>query len=255
MSFEFERVFDLTGKTAIVTGAAAGIGLAITKLLAARGASIVLVDMNQSAKTVAGELPGGGGKHAVVVADLTKKGAADRVVSEAISRFGKIDILVNCAGIVRLEEAELLTEEDWDQTMAVNLRAPFMLAQAVGKAMIGKRSGRIVNIASQASVISLDRHVAYCTSKAGLVGMTKVLATEWAEYGITVNAVSPTVVETELGKQAWAGAVGEAMKKKIPTGRFAQPEEIALAVLYLVSDAAAMVDGENLIIDGGYTIQ
>jgi NAD(P)-dependent dehydrogenase (short-subunit alcohol dehydrogenase family) len=255
MAYEFERVFDLSGRTAIVTGAAAGIGLAITRLLAARGASIVLVDVSPSANAVADDLPGGARKHAVVVEDLTGKGAADRVVSAAISRFGQIDILVNCAGIARLEEAEILTEEDWDRTMAVNLKAPFLLAQAVGKVMIARRSGRIVNIASQASVVSLDRHVAYCTSKAALVGMTKVLATEWAEYGITVNAVSPTVVETELGKRAWAGAVGEAMKKKIPTGRFAQPEEIALAVLYLASDAAAMVDGENFIIDGGYTIQ
>ncbi len=255
MAFEFERMFDLSGKTAIVTGAAAGIGLAITKALADRGASIVLVDMSAAVKAVSDQLPGGSAKHAALVADLTEKGAADKVVQAALSRFGKIDILVNCAGIVRLEEAELLTEEDWDRTMAVNLKAPFMLAQAVGKAMIAKKYGRIVNIASQASVVSLDRHVAYCTSKAALVGMTKVLATEWAEFGITVNAVSPTVVETELGRKAWAGAVGEAMKKKIPTGRFAQPEEIALAVLYLASDAAAMVDGENFVIDGGYTIQ
>lgn len=255
MAYEFDRVFDLSGKAAIVTGAAAGIGLAITRLLAARGANVFLVDVSATANTVAGELPGGTGKHAALVADLTEKGAADRVVSAALSRFGKVDILVNCAGIARLEEAELLTEEDWDRTMAVNLKAPFMLAQAAGKAMIAKKYGRIVNIASQASIVSLDRHVAYCTSKAALVGMTKVMAAEWAQYGITVNAVSPTVVETELGKRAWAGEVGAAMKKLIPTGRFAQPEEIALAVLYLASDAAAMVDGENFVIDGGYTIQ
>ena len=112
-----------------------------------------------------------------------------------------------------------------------------------------------MNIASQASIIALDRHVAYCTSKAAIVGMTKVLAAEWAQHGITVNAVSPTVVETELGKKAWSGEVGEAMKKKIPVGRFAQPEEIAAAVLYLVGAVSGMITGENLIIDGGYTIQ
>lgn len=255
MAFEFEKMFDLGGKTAVVTGAAAGIGNAIAQALAARGASVVLVDLSPSAKAAAEALPGGAGKHAALVVDLTASGAADQVVQAALARFGKIDILVNCAGVALLEEAETATERDWDRTMAVNLKAPFMLAQAVGKTMIARRYGRIVNIASQASVIALDRHVAYCTSKAALVGMTRVLATEWARHGITVNAVSPTVVETELGRKAWAGAVGEAMKKKIPTGRFAQPEEIALAVVYLASDAAAMVDGENFVIDGGYTIQ
>jgi 2-deoxy-D-gluconate 3-dehydrogenase len=97
--------------------------------------------------------------------------------------------------------------------------------------------------------------VAYCTSKAAIVGMTRVLALEWARHGITVNAVSPTVVDTELGRQAWAGAAGEAMKARIPAGRFARPDEIATLILYLVSDAAAMVNGENIVIDGGYTAQ
>jgi 2-deoxy-D-gluconate 3-dehydrogenase len=255
MAYEFEKVFDLSGKTAIVTGAAAGIGLAISRLLASRGASLMLVDLSPAVTNLPGELPGGAGRHAALVQDLTAKGAVDRVVAAAVARFGAIDILVNNAGIVILEKAELITEDAWDKTMAVNLKVPFLLAQAAGKVMIQRKSGRIVNIASQASVISLDRHVAYCTSKAAIVGMTKVLATEWAQYGITVNAVSPTVVETELGKKAWAGEVGVEMKKKIPTGRFAQPEEIALAVLYLVSGAAGMVDGENFVIDGGYTIQ
>ncbi len=255
MAYEFEKMFDLSGKTAIVTGAAAGIGLAISRLLAERGASLMLVDMSPAVKGVAGDLPGGTGRHEPLVADLTEKGVVDRVVSTTMRRFGGIDILVNNAGIVLLEKSESISEADWDRTMDVNLKVPFLLAQAVGREMIARKSGRIVNIASQASFIALDRHVAYCTSKAGIVGMTKVLAAEWAQHGITVNAVSPTVVETELGKRAWAGEVGVAMKKKIPTGRFAQPEEIALAVLYLVSGAAGMVDGENLVIDGGYTIQ
>ncbi len=255
MAYDFDQVFDLTGKSAIVTGAAAGIGLAVSRLLASRGAKLLLVDLSPSVQTVAGELEGGAARHTALQADLTTPGAADQVVAAAVKRFGGIDILVNNAGIVLLEKAENVSEADWDRTMAINLRAPFFLAQAAGKVMIARQSGRIVNIASQASVIALDRHVAYCTSKAGLVGMTRVLAAEWAGHGVTVNAISPTVVETELGKKAWAGEVGVAMKKKIPTGRFAQPEEIALAVLYLVSGAAGMVDGENLVIDGGYTIQ
>jgi 2-deoxy-D-gluconate 3-dehydrogenase len=104
-------------------------------------------------------------------------------------------------------------------------------------------------------VVALDRHLAYCTSQAGIVAMTKVMAAEWARHGITVNAISPTVVETELGRQAWAGEVGVAMKRRIPTGRFAQPEEIAMVAVYLASGAAGMITGENLVIDGGYTIQ
>jgi NAD(P)-dependent dehydrogenase (short-subunit alcohol dehydrogenase family) len=255
MAFEFDKMFDLSGKTALVTGAAAGIGLAVSRALAERGASMVLVDLSPGVNDLPAQLPGGAARHAAVVADLAEKGAVERVVKAAVARFGGIDILVNNAGIARLDKAEVATEEDWDKTLLVNLKVPFLMAQAVGKVMIPRKFGRIVNIASQASVVGLDRHVAYCTSKAAIVGMTKVLAVEWAQHGITVNAVSPTVVETELGKKAWAGEVGEAMKRKIPTGRFAQPEEIALAVLYLVSGAAGMVDGENFIIDGGYTVQ
>ena len=138
--------------------------------------------------------------------------------------------------------------------MAINLKAPFLLSQEVGRRMITAGGGKIINIASQAAVIALDRHVAYCASKAGLIGMTRVLALEWVEYGITVNAISPTIVLTELGKKAWAGRVGEDMKRRIPVGRFAQPEEVAAAALFLASAAADMITGENLIIDGGYTI-
>ncbi|HET9595059.1 MAG TPA: D-threitol dehydrogenase [Anaeromyxobacteraceae bacterium] len=255
MAYEFDGAFDLTGKTALVTGSAAGIGLAIAKLFAQRGANLVLVDVSPAVTDLAASLPGGVQRNLPIAADVTDGAAVDAIVASAVKRFGAIDILVNCAGIVRLDKAEVATEDDWDRTMAVNLKAPFLLSQRVGRTMIARRSGRIVNIASQASIIALDRHVAYCTSKAALVGMTKVLAAEWAQHGIAVNAVSPTVVETELGKKAWAGEVGEAMKKKIPVGRFGQPEEIAAAVLYLVSGVAGMITGENLIIDGGYTIQ
>ncbi|MCD6156437.1 MAG: D-threitol dehydrogenase [Candidatus Atribacteria bacterium] len=169
--------------------------------------------------------------------------------------FSKIDILVNNAGVALLDDAENLSEEAWDITMAVNLKAPFILSQLVGREMIKRRSSKIINIASQAGIVALDKYVAYCTSKAGLIGMTKVLALEWGEFGVNVNAIAPTVVLTEMGEKAWAGEVGEAMKQKIPLRRFALPEEIAAAALFLASDASNMVTGATLIIDGGYTIQ
>jgi NAD(P)-dependent dehydrogenase (short-subunit alcohol dehydrogenase family) len=255
MSLEAGNRFDLTDRVAIVTGAASGIGLAAAESLAAAGARIVLLDIDPKVLEAAKSLPGGTERHVPIVTDLVAPGAIDAAVARVVASWGRIDILVNNAGIALLENAETLSEQAWDKTMALNLKAPFLLAQAVGKEMIRRGSGRIVNLASQASVIALERHVAYCASKAAIVGMTKVLALEWAKHGITVNAVSPTVVETELGRKAWAGAVGEAMKAKIPVGRFARPDEIGTLILYLASDAAAMVTGENIVIDGGYTAQ
>ncbi|WP_446220019.1 GolD/DthD family dehydrogenase [Listeria monocytogenes] len=169
--------------------------------------------------------------------------------------YPKIDILANSAGVALLEKAEDLPEEYWDKTMELNLKGSFLMAQIIGREMIATGGGKIVNMASQASVIALDKHVAYCASKAAIVSMTQVLAMEWAPYNINVNAISPTVILTELGKKAWAGQVGEDMKKLIPAGRFGYPEEVAACALFLVSDAASLITGENLIIDGGYTIK
>jgi 2-deoxy-D-gluconate 3-dehydrogenase len=249
----FDTAFDFTGKVALVTGGAAGIGAAIAEAFARRGANVVIADLNPAARASAAALPGGG--HLGVVADLAQSGEADRVVAAAVEHFGRLDILINSAGIALLDAAQAVSDAAWDRTMAINLRAPFMLARAAFPALRDAGAGRIVTLASQAATVALDRHLAYCTSKAGLLGMTKVLALEWAPFGITVNAISPTVVETELGRKAWAGEVGEAMKRKIPTGRFAQPEEIAHAALFLASGAAGMINGENLVVDGGYTIQ
>src|SRR5690606_6061139 len=128
--------------------------------------------------------------------------------------------------------------------------------QAVARQMAEQGGGgRIVNLGSQAGLVALDRHVAYMASKAAVIGITKVMAAEWGQYDIQVNAISPTVVLTDLGRKAWAGEVGENFKKKLPAGRFAHPEEIAACALFLASDAAAMITGANLVIDGGYTIQ
>ena len=244
---------DFTGKAALVTGGAAGIGAAIAQGLAARGARVAVVDLSPAAADTARALPGEG--HCAHVADITAPGAANRAVAAATDAFGRLDILVNNAGVVLLERAEAMTDQDWDLTMAVNLRAPFLMARAAFPALRDAGAGRVINLASQAAFVALDRHLAYCTSKAGVLGLTKVLALEWATHGITVNAISPTVVETELGRKAWAGEVGVAMKLKIPTGRFAKPEEIAHAALFLASAESGMITGANLVVDGGYTIQ
>ena len=252
MATTFEAGFRLDGKVALITGAAAGIGYAISELFAAQGANLVLLDLSEEVQNVAQKLPG---DHLAMPCNVADVAQIQKAVDKAVEKYGKIDILVNNAGVALLNKATEVTENEWDTTMAVNLRAPFFLAQAVAKVMTKNGGGQIVNMASQASVIALDRHVAYCASKAAIVSMTEVLAIEWARAGITVNAISPTVVETALGKKAWAGEVGEAMKQKIPVGRFAQPEEIASAALYLVSEHTRIMTGSNVVIDGGYTIQ
>ena len=252
MATTFEAGFRLDGKVALVTGAAAGIGYAISELFAAQGARLVLLDLSEEVQSVAQKLPG---DHLAIPCNVSDVVQIQKAVDKAVEKYGKIDILVNNAGVALLNKATEVTEKEWDATMAVNLRAPFFLAQAVAKVMTKNGGGQIVNMASQASVIALDRHVAYWASKAAVVSMTEVLAIEWARAGITVNAISPTVVETALGKKAWAGEVGEAMKQKIPVGRFAQPEEIASAALYLVSEHTRIMTGANVVIDGGYTIQ
>ena len=252
MSSKYEDGFKLTGKVAVVTGAAAGIGQAVSELFAAQGASLVMLDLSPEVHEVAKSLPG---NHLAITCNVADLKQIDDAVKQAVERYGTVDILVNNAGVALLNKADSVTEAEWDTTMAVNLKAAFFLSQAVARIMAKKGKGQIVNLASQASVIALDRHVAYCASKAAVASMTEVLAIEWAAAGINVNAISPTVVETALGKKAWAGEVGVAMKKKIPVGRFAQPEEIAAAVMYLVSEHSRIITGANLVIDGGYTIQ
>ena len=246
----FDAAFDFTGQVVLVTGAAAGIGQAVATLFAERGAHLALLDRDPAVEAA---VPGA--KHLALVADVTSTAALEQAVAAILARFGRIDVLVNNAGIVRLGPADSIAAPDWDLTMAVNLRAPFLLSQIVGREMLRRGRGRIVNLASQAGIVAIDGHVAYCASKAAIISMTKVLALEWGPRGVTVNAISPTVVETELGKKAWAGEVGEAMKRQIPCRRFARPGEIAMAALYLASGAAGMVNGENLVVDGGFTIQ
>lgn len=241
---------DFSGEVVAVTGAANGLGLASAQWFAAAGATVVGIDRDERLIDV---MTGLGEGHHAVVADLLEDGVADRVIADVVDAAGGLDVLVNSAGVALLDPALELSDEKWDTTIALNLSAVFRLSRAAGRFMCEKGHGRVVSIASQGALVGLERHAAYAASKAGLLGLTKVLAAEWAASGVTVNTVSPTVVATELGKKAWAGPVGDEMRAAIPAGRFAEPEEIAAAIGYLASDDAAMVTGENLVIDGGYT--
>jgi NAD(P)-dependent dehydrogenase (short-subunit alcohol dehydrogenase family) len=244
--------FDLTGKVALITGAARGIGKSIAGQFSTKGAKLILLDMSSDISEIAASF----GKDTIgILTDVTDETQVNRAVQQGHQTFGCIDILVNNAGVVRLSPAESHSNEDWDLTMNVNLKAPFLMSRAVGTIMIKQGSGNIINLASQAALVALDQHLAYCASKAAIVSMTKVWALEWAKHGITVNAIAPTVVLTELGKQAWSGEKGEAMKQKIPLQKFAMPEDIAAVALFLASDAARMITGETIVVDGGFTIQ
>ncbi|MGA9578250.1 MAG: D-threitol dehydrogenase [Terrimicrobiaceae bacterium] len=256
MTFKgIDKNFSLKDKVALITGGAAGIGKAIADLFGQKGAKLVLVDKSEAVSAAEKELSNNGVQTKGIATDITIRENVERFVTTACDTFGTIDILVNNAGVVLLAPAEDLSDEAWDATMSVKLRAPFMISQIVGRKMIAQRSGKIINLASQAGIVALDKHLAYCASKAAIISLTKVLAYEWGRFNINVNSISPTVVLTELGKKAWAGPVGDAFKEKIPVGRFAYPEEIAAAALFLASNAADMISGENLVIDGGYTIQ
>lgn len=245
--------FSLKGKTALVTGGASGIGAAIAAAFVRKGAKVAVVDVNQdNAAAKATEL---GEVAKPFSCDVSSPDSVHGMVADVLGQFGQIDILVNCAGVVFLAAAESLPLDYWDKTIAINLKGSFLVTQTVGQAMIkAGKGGRIINLASQAGTVAIEEHVAYCASKFGVIGMSKTFAAEWGKYGITVNTISPTVVMTELGKKAWAGEKGEAAIKRIPTGRFAIPEEIAAAAVFLASSGAAMINGADLLIDGGYTI-
>jgi NAD(P)-dependent dehydrogenase (short-subunit alcohol dehydrogenase family) len=251
----FDKNFNLSGKIALVTGSAKGIGKAVAKLYAEKGADIIMVDMDESVKAAAEEIIKLGRKALPLVYDVTKTENISKIVSESLNKFGRIDILVNSAGVALVDDAEKITEEMWDKTIAINLKAIFMLSQAVGKEMIKNKKGKIVNLASIAGPIAFDKHAAYTASKAGVIGLTMNMAIEWAKYGINVNSISPIVTLTEMGRTIWVGEIGEATKKFIPIGRFNEPEEIAAVAVFLASDATDMITGQNIIIDGGYSIK
>lgn len=249
----FNEDFSLENKTAVITGAANGIGIEIAKMFARKGADIVSFDMKRSLE-LEEYVMAQGRKIRSVTGDITRKSDIDALVNETIQTFKKIDILVNCAGVGFLEMAAESTDKVWDLTMAVNLTGTTNMSLAVGKTMIENKEGCIINIASQAGVVALERHLAYGTSKAGVIQMTKQLALEWGQYNVRINAISPTIILTQMGEMNWNNEKGEAFKKSIPSRRFGYPEEVAACAVYLASDAASLFNGANLVLDGGYTI-
>ena len=252
MTSQVDYDFSLARKVAVVTGGASGIGAAIVRAYAAKGATVVVLD-----KAVEPAERGitDGRVAAAVECDVTIEQSVSDAIAHVKAEFGRIDVLVNSAGIAVTGAAEDLTVDEWDITMAVNLRGAFLVSQHVGRVMLAQGSGTVISLASQAATVALPGHLAYCASKFGLVGMTKVLALEWAGRGVTANTISPTVVMTALAKQVWDNPEGEALKAQIPTQRFAEPEEIAAVAVFLASDAAKMINGVDLLVDGGYTIR
>ncbi|WP_018157981.1 GolD/DthD family dehydrogenase [Demetria terragena] len=240
-----EHIRTEESRVALVTGGANGIGAAVAEALCAAGIHVVVADRdNEAAQAQAARLPDARALSLDVV-DAAQ-------VHSAVGGLERLDIVVNSAGIALLDEAKSLSAETFRATLEVNLTGAFLVAQAAYP-LLAQRGGRIVTLASQAAHVGLDQHAAYCASKAGVLGLTRALALEWGRDGITVNTVSPTVVLTELGRAAWDNPAGEAHREQIPTGRFAEPHEIAASVLYLCSPEAAMVNGADLRVDGGFT--
>jgi NAD(P)-dependent dehydrogenase (short-subunit alcohol dehydrogenase family) len=245
--------FDFSGKSALVTGAGRGLGRAFALGLARAGADVAVTDIDAgTAGRTAEEIRALGRKALALRVDASIAADASAMVAEVLDAWGKLDVAVNNAGIsLPLKEALAITEEEWDRQMDLNLRGTFFCAQAEARAMIPRRSGRIVNIASICgTIVWPEPQAVYSASKAGLIHLTRCLAAEWAPHGIRVNCVSPGVTRTpELFPQ-----VIPVFLRKAPAGRIAETDDLVGAVLYLASNRADFLVGHNLVVDGGYTI-
>ena len=241
----------LAGRVAIVTGGSRGIGLAIARSLAESGASVVVSGRDAGRlEKAAGEIEAAGGTVLAIVADVAKREDADRLVDAARKRFGRIDVLVNNAGITRDQLLVRMTDDDWDQVLDTNLRGVFLMTRAAGKVMMRQRSGRIINISSTAGAMGNPGQVNYSAAKAGVIGLTKAAARELAHWNILVNAVAPGLIETDMTASIPADA-REALLRQVPLKRAGAAREVAEVVRFLAGDGAAYITGQTIHINGG----
>jgi len=261
MTQSLQDLFGLGGKVALVTGASSGLGVEFARALAVAGADVaVLARRGDKLRGVAEELQSLGVRSRVLQADITDWTQIERSVSDVEQGLGKIDILVNNAGVAPLARAESMPRDQWDNAIAVNLTAPFLLAQRVARGMIArKEGGRIVNVASAVSGVAnaIYPTVSYAASKAGLANMTRQLAVEWAKYQITVNALAPGWFPTEMSSDPRYGDIHpkykERMEQLTPMGRVGREGELMGALIFLAAPAASFVTGAVLAVDGGWT--
>ena len=252
---DFPR-FDLQGQVALVTGAARGLGRAISLALAHAGADVALGFRDAaSGGELVREIEGLGRRALPLQMDISSMGQIFRAVDETVARFAKLDILVNNAGIAPENLAENVREQDFDATLAVNLKGTFFVSQAAGRVMIRQKHGRIINMSSQAGFAALPGESVYCMTKAAIAHLTKCLAVEWGRHGITVNAVAPTFIRTP-GTEEYLSVPqnrADVLERIAALHRIGEPMDVAGAVVFLASPAASLITGETILIDGGWT--
>lgn len=254
MNNNFPR-FDLQGQVALVTGAARGIGNACALALAHAGADVALGLRDiQTGGELASQIEGMGRRVLSLQMDVTRLDEIQAAIDTTVAHFGRLDILVNNAGLGPSNLAENVREEDFDLTVAVNLKGTFFTSQAAGRVMIKQNYGRIINLGSQAGLVALPTESIYCMTKAAISHLTKCLAVEWGQYNITVNAVGPTFINTPGTAEALEdNAFRTDVLSRIALGRIGEPMEVASAVVFLASPAASLITGDTLLIDGGWT--